>query len=808
MKLFLSFSFIIFICFAVSSQTLQSPKSEVDTTLYEKLYLHIDREFFSPGDDIWFKSYLVSGINHRLIPGFKNVYVQLVADDGRIIDQQIMLSVYGVSNNDFHLPDTLPTGQYTIRAYTKYLLNFDEESLFHQKIAVSRTTDLPEGKENQEENNITDISFLPEGGNLVMNAANYIAFKAIDKSGKGFPVTGKVVDETGREVATFESTYRGMGRFVLMPQEGKKYIAQIDGYAGLRFQFEDARFDGVALHYQTNGDNLQFILNRNFTSVGTRNLTMTASHKGKLLFQETIEMKDFQHAVTVYKGFFPPGISKITLLDEQENILAERLIFVRNSGERNLMITSDKKEYQPREKIELQLESLLDSEEDSIIAGLSLAVVNEDYFSMGGKSQSIESYLLLDSELKGPLESPASCFTDEENITSDEKLDLVMMVNGWRRYYWDELKDNFDKPLEDWNDTGLTIEGEVKTLWGGKPVSGGTVELGPFSSQFLILKDTTDDWGRFRFHRVFLRDSAHVMINTFNTKGRQRNVEVTYRPAQIFDSAVSAFKLNRVAQPVEKHEGFQESSFRRHLAEREFILEHGSILLGEVDVIEEYRTGPVVTGTRGFRDREFTLSDKDKEYYNILRYLEFEVPGVFVEDDESVRLALTDQFPVFFVDDVWTPFDIVRNLSMDEIVKVEIFNPQIKIGLLGDWNSSGLPKDGGVISILTTNRFGKFSDTFVRNIHGRIVPRIQGFRQAREFYSPQYPLAEEDAIEKPDQRPTLFWEPFVLLENGKKRLEFHTSDMTGQYRVIAEGISAKGKIIHSSALVNVAVPAR
>lgn len=808
MKLFLSFSFTISICFAVGSQTLQSPNSEVDTTLYEKLYLHIDREFYSPGDDVWYKSYLVSGINHKLIPGFKNVYVQLVADDGRIIDQQVMLSIYGVSNNDFHLPDTLPTGQYTIRAYTKYLQNFEEESLFHQKISVSRTTDLPEVKEPREENSIIDVSFLPEGGNLIMNAANYIAFKAIDKSGKGFPVTGKVVDETGLEVATFESTYRGMGKFLLMPQEGKKYIALLDGYPNLRVQLEDARFDGVTLHYQTNENNLQFILNRNFKAGDKRELTLLASYKGKELFREEIAMKDFQHAVTVYKGFFPQGISKITLHDKQDNILAERLVFVRNANEENFIITSDKKEYHPREKIELQLESLLDSEEDSIVAGLSLAVVNEDYFSKGGKMQTIESYLLLDSELRGPLESPASCFTDEEDITAGEKLDLVMMINGWRRYYWDDLKGYFDRPLPGWNDTGLTIEGQVKTLWGGKPVSEGTVELGPFSGQFLILKDTTDERGRFRFDHVYIKDSALVMINAFNPKSRQRNVEVSYKPAQIFDSAVSSFRLTGVALPVEKHEGFQESSFRRQLAEREFELEHGSILLGEVEVIEEYKTGAIVTGSRGYRNREFTIFGKDKEYSTILKYLEFEVPGIFADEVDSIKIGTSVRHPVFYVDDIETSFEIVRNLPMDEIVKVEIFNPQLRIGLVGQWNEPGLPKDGGVISILTTKRFGAFPHELVRNINGRVVSRIQGFRQSREFYSPQYPLAEEDFMEKPDQRPTLFWEPFVLLENGKKRLEFHASDMIGQYRVIAEGISTKGKIIHSSVRVNVAKPAK
>ena len=800
MKNFILFFFLLPV--ALTGQVLTDEHPTTDSVLYEKLYLHIDREFYSPGDDIWFKSYLVSGINNKLIPGFKNVYVQLVADDGKVIDQQLLLSVYGVSNSDFHLPDTLPTGQYTIRAYTKYLQNFDEESLFHQKILVSRTTDLPPVNENQEDQSFIDVSFLPEGGNLVVNAVNYIAFKAIDKWGKGIPVSGKIVDETGEEIAAFETTYNGMGRFVMMPVEGKKYFARIDGYPQLRYQLEDARLDGIALHYQPNEDELQFILNRNFKSGGTRNVTLMASHKGQELFREDIEMKAFQHPVTVYRGFFPKGISKVTLVDENEVILAERLVFVQNGDEVNLQIKSDRTSYLTREKIELQVESLLDQEEDGIFTGVSLAVVNEDYFSRGGKMQTIESYLLLDSELKGPIESPASCFTEDGKLTVAEKLDLVMMVNGWRRYYWDELDEYFHRPLAGWNDTGLTIEGEVKTLYRGKPVQGGIVKMGPFSGELLILKDTTDGLGKFRFDRVYMKDSALIMINAFNQKGRQ-NVEITYKPDPLFDPAVSAFSLDRVVWPVEEHDSYRQSGFRRHLAEREFILEHGNILLGDIDVVEDYKTGPIITATRGFPDREFTLSDQDKEYYNILRYLEFEVPGVFVYSDDSVTLAQSDKSPVFYVDDVGTSFDIVRDLRMDEIVKVEIFNPRMLIGLTSPTWRSGIPKDGGVISILTTNRFGSFPHKFVRNINGRIVPRIQGFRQAREFYYPEYTLAEQYLKDKPDQRPTLYWEPYLQPVNSKATVEFHASDMTGKYRVIAEGISAKGKIVQGSAVFDV-----
>ena len=132
-KLGLACSFVLTFQSLLYSQVIPNLLFQDDTILYEKLYLHIDREIYSPGDDIWFKSYLVSGINNQLISGFKNIYIQLIAEDGRIINQRLMLSVNGISNNDFHIPDTLSKGQYTIRGFTKYLQNFGEESLFPPK---------------------------------------------------------------------------------------------------------------------------------------------------------------------------------------------------------------------------------------------------------------------------------------------------------------------------------------------------------------------------------------------------------------------------------------------------------------------------------------------------------------------------------------------------------------------------------------------------------------------------------------------------------------------------------------------------
>lgn len=796
-KLILVFTVIFTFQNFVFSQVIPELMIQDDTILYEKLYLHIDREVYSPGDDVWFKAYLVSGIEHKLMPGFKNIYVQLIDEEGNIIDQCLILSAYGVSYNDFHLPDTLPKGQYTIRGYTKYLQNFGEESLFHQKIAVASPTDVIDYEDKAKEQKIMDISFLPESGNLVMNASNYIAFKAINEKGKGIPVSGKIIDETGKVTVSFESKYKGMGTFVMMPQEGKKYYAKIDDHPDFFYQFEDASIDGLALHYQQKGNNLQFILSRNFKSRGTKNLHLVVSHRSEELFREEIEMSGFQYPVEIYKGFFPLGISKITVFDALNNIVAERLVFIRNSDEETLKITSNKTEYQPREKIELKIESLLNLEEDTILTSLSVAVVNENYLSSDGRSQTIESYLLFDSELKDPIESPAAFFTDEENISADEKLELAMMINGWRKYYWDELEDYFRKPLNGWADVGLTIRGEVNTVWGGNTVKDAIITLGPFSSQFLLLKDITDEFGRFSFNRLYLKDSSLIMVNAVNKSGN-RSVEIFHKPASVFDTILSKTEINRATKSIVMPQKFYHANYYRYLAERDFKLQEGSILLKDVEVIRKFRTPVNILATYGFVNRSYTISDADLKYQNVIKYLELEVPNVWIDENDKPMIGFAEIPAKIYVDGYGSAYDI-ETMSLDDIAKIEIINPS--------WRHFPFEINGGkggVISILTKTGFGKFNDEFVRKVNGRITPLVRGFRQAREFYSPTYPL-EQDSIIIPDQRPTLCWNPSVLLENGEANLEFYTSDMTGRYQIIVEGISSQGKLICETIMFNVDV---
>jgi hypothetical protein len=772
-----------------------------NSILYEKVYLHVDRELYAPGDDIWFKSYLVSGINNRLIPGYKNIYVQLISDSGVVVANKLLLSRDGTANGDLKLSETISDGNYTIRAFTKYLENFGVESYFHKRILISGSKNsLDIAAEAIEPGPVNiDISFLPEGGNFVLNAINHIAFKAIDEKGKGIAVKGKVVDETGDEVVSFRSTYKGMGKFIMMPQEGKQYFALVDGFPDYHFQFEPPKSGGVSLNYKPDGNYLLFTLTRNIKINVPQNYVLRASHKGIELFYSQVTMNEFQHAQRLYKGLFPLGISKITVFDDQNNTVAERLIFVQNKEDKAISLEINKAEYKTREKVKINLASLLPPT-DTISSKLSVAVVHEDYFSSTGNNQTIESYLLLDSELKGSIESPASCFIDENEISAAEKLDLIMMVNGWRSYYWNDLEKYRNVELPNWADYGLSIKGNVvRQFGGGKPVEDGKVVIGPFSGSFLFEETRTDANGYFSFNRLYLKDRARIMINAETKTGNKRN-DILLEPQMKTEAFVNTGELKNICPDINIPMKFYRENYYRQISDKEFFVKSG-ILLDQIDAVGQKVTGDGHFRLYGEPDISLVVLEDDMDrYFNILDYLQGRVAGVDVVG-ESVRIRGAARNPLLLVDGIDTDWSDMYNIPMGDIDKIEILKSGYGMAVYGSRGGDG------VIAVLTKMGKGEWENNWERTVHGRVTPTVTGFQEPRDFYSPKYALENIDDA-RPDNRPTLFWNPNVAVENGEAKIEFFTADNLARYHIFVEGISKTGKICLATGLLTVSVPRR
>ncbi|MEI6051052.1 MAG: MG2 domain-containing protein, partial [Bacteroidota bacterium] len=110
-----------------NSLSSQYPSADDTLRIVEKVYLHTDRDSYYPGDDIWFKAYLIEASNRLLSNHNSNLHVELISLDFKIIDSRVVKLNEGLGNGDFHLTETLPSGRYRIRAYTNYMRNFGDQ---------------------------------------------------------------------------------------------------------------------------------------------------------------------------------------------------------------------------------------------------------------------------------------------------------------------------------------------------------------------------------------------------------------------------------------------------------------------------------------------------------------------------------------------------------------------------------------------------------------------------------------------------------------------------------------------------------
>jgi len=76
-----------------------------------------------------------------------------------------------------------------------------------------------------------------------------------------------------------------------------------------------------------------------------------------------------------------------------------------------------------------------------------------------------------------------------------------------------------------------------------------------------------------------------------------------------------------------------------------------------------------------------------------------------------------------------------------------------------------------------------------------LVMPYEGPQIKREFYAPKYdtPVSSQSRI--PDFRNLLHWAPDVTTDaQGKSQISFYTSDQTGHYRVIVQGMTKNGLV--------------
>lgn len=414
---------------------------EVNTSVY----LKTDKAIYGSGEDLWFSAFVLDAQFFTLSQADKTLYVQLQQKNNDSIVWSEMYPISsGLSSGQVYLPETLPEGDYLLKAYTAHSFHRHQPRFYaatpvrivREFAAISRNNAKQATPPHKKEP--VQFSVFPEGGQLIAGLQNRVAFKAVDKNGEPIAVSGTLL-KNDLVVCRFNSTHAGMGSFLFTPEQKTGYHIRLNEYPDSLYRVPEVRDNGILLQLAENGqDTLVFKILSSLPGRKTIYLRlqlrgMTQAVAGGTVTDSLI--------VKVPLGDAPPGVAEVTLFDEQLRPLAERLVFLHPEKRLNISFQQVKQQYRPREKVTLKVRTTNPAGKP-VPAILSLSV-HDQLFANPRHARDIVNYYLLSTQLRGKIYDPSYYF-DNTHKDRLEALDLLLLTQGWRQYTWNEtvLKEN------------------------------------------------------------------------------------------------------------------------------------------------------------------------------------------------------------------------------------------------------------------------------------------------------------------------------------------------------------------------------
>ena len=445
----------------------------------EKVYLHFDNTAYFMGEKMWFKAYVLRSDNHHATDVSRVLYVELLDRSGNVVEtQKLPIGAMGQADGVFDLRNVLAGGFYEVRAYTRYMLNWDSSWLFSRVFPIFETP----GKEGdysrpslgktawqvresekvptKEKTGISfakpedgNIAFFPEGGHLVENLSCRVAFEIRDR--QGLPVNGTGELSCGEEcLCSVSTSQNGRGVFSLVAQPGKIYSLNLKDKRGRLYRQElpVAEKEGCSMRVTQSGKSWCVTLNTT-TSFAQDSLGIVLTAHGALKHVDVVAGSRSMY-LSLPDSAIADGVNRVSVVNGAGQVLADRLFFqYPRTLKDSISVTVKETSLLPSSPINLSFHA-----PPSTIFSLSVRDADTE---KNISSLDCENWLLLAGELHGYVSHPEYYF-ESDDAEHREAADLLMLVQGWRRYDLSQMmgKKNFKivHPVE----KGLSISGRLK----------------------------------------------------------------------------------------------------------------------------------------------------------------------------------------------------------------------------------------------------------------------------------------------------------------------------------------------------------
>ena len=771
----------------------------------EKVYLHFDNTGYYVGDTIWFKAYTVYAETVKPTTLSRVLHVELVTPRGEVVDSRKLKIENGQCHGEFALSRDYRGGFYEVRAYTRGMLNFGDDYIFSRVFPVYSEPEVAGNYEEKEMDSFfgekkerpssetydkVNITFFPEGGHAVKGLRSRVAFRATGKNGEDIAISGNLYNKAGEPVAALTTLHQGMGVFELTPEEDEyKAIVAYEG-KNYTIPFKEMLTEGYTMIVNNlHPSSLQVTLQKS-ASLPYDTVAISVTCRGRVYAVEAFGLGAEPYTFSVSKEKFPAGCLQITAFNTDGDILAERLAFhTKPNMYIPIKVTQDKPRYKPFEEINMEFD-IHDHAGNPVETTFSVAVRDAATSPVTAYQDNMLTNLLLSSEVKGYIENPMQYFTDNSRVTRT-KLDLLMMVQGWRRYSWQQMAGVKPFEIKHFVEEGLPLWGRVLTLVGNKPRAnvdlmfwmkndslkaeihgkGHTDEKGNF---YCILPDSVDITGKWTLSLSVSEDGkqkhSQVLLNRNFSPGSRR---YTFYDTEVKDSLVlveeetdSLHKPSIMEIQSLKEVQVKRYRPRKHL-EPELVFDVDKDINGMLDegkniptTVQEYAEWkyPILMNTDPFKIVVYLFSCKEED---APKFRHIPVGEMDVTNVKQMRVYTKNGL------------EIIESLS--------------SLNNITDSIRKGISDSRRTHYYLIVSEL--YDEVFNDTRKGIRQTYYSGYSKIRECYNLR---TSDQAIGDIHYRRTLYWNPDVKTDaTGKVNIRLYNNGTCRRMDVSAEGINNK-----------------
>ncbi|GGI56445.1 hypothetical protein [Winogradskyella haliclonae] len=748
----------------------------------ELAYIHLNKSTYIKGEMIGFAAYILDKTNKTPSTNTTNLYVTILNNKDSIIKKKLLRVNNGFSNNVFEIDSAFTSGIYTLRAYTNWMRNFDEDNFFEQKIEII-DPDTQTQIETKKQNSLYQIQILPEGGHLLKNVQNTVGIIVKNKNGIGLAnAKGHITNNAGEILSEFTLNNFGIAKTLFIPKTNEPYQIVVFNDDNITHSIDNIKNRGInlSLNKAKNGIILTFRTNDSTVSSIKAKTFKIIIHNGYDFYDIDLNFnKEKEISKLIKEEYLFKGVNIITVFDNDNTPILERMYF--NFNEIKPLKSNISFIKKDSDSLNIKF-SIPTNNYESSLNNVSVSVLPRKTKSYNFHSN-ILSKVYLEPYVRGFIQNSGYYF---ENISDKTLYDLdnLLLTQGWSSYNWDKIFSH--KPLYKYN-----FENGISTIVNinGKDKSGSylTYPLKNNSSQIFVIDDSRNSFNQ---NGLFPEDIEYYGISKSDKKRKKNKpkIYVNFSPSKIpvFNikrnfSKKSPANYKKTKQLISKIEPAWNNTDTEQLDE--VVITAKDKEATRIEKIKNSSWGKVKFLDDKIRRGGMTLAIYLNSYtpYNASDW-----DGILRIVDPSPRF-FNNPIPYIILDGVIiNDFGFLGRFSLANVDYIEVNRSGLGSGLSGG--------GGGYIKIVTNPlKVQKNNQSTATNTVRYPFPLT--FSSSKKFYTPVYKNYNSSFF---NEYGTIAWFPNLQIdENGLVKFNFHNPDMV-PITLYIEGTLGNGKFISES----------